>query len=297
MELHQLRIFVTVADTQNLTQGARRLYLTPSAVSAHIKALEDELGVPLFVRTARGMALTDHGTRLKASAEAVLLAARALQQQATTLRPQLLGHLRCGRNAAPSFLRVAAVVQAMHEAHPGIVLDWVASSSGAIIEELRQGTMDAGYIFGPPPTSTLTTHCLGLAEVVIAAPRQWETQLVAATWADLAQLPWISSDGYCPFQTLTDALFQQRGLQYRRIAQTNDDLTKTALIAAGVGVAMLERSEAEQAELVIWDTAPMHCALHLAYSTARQDAPAVQALRAAVLQVWGGEERVLGRHA
>src|SRR5262249_40951923 len=147
--------------------------------------------------------------------------------------------------------------------------DWVASSSGAIIEELRQGTMDAGYIFGPPPTPALTAHYLGLAEVVIAAPRQWATQMATADWADLAQLPWISSDGYCPFQTLTDALFQQHGLQYHRITQSNDDLTKTELVAAGVGVAMLERSEAEQAQLVIWNTTPMHCALHFAYSTRR----------------------------
>jgi DNA-binding transcriptional LysR family regulator len=288
MELQQLRIFVTVAETQNLTRGAQRLYMAPSAVSAHIKALEDELGVVLFARTARGMALTDHGTRLKASAEAVLQAADALLQHATTLRPQLLGHLRCGGNAAPSFLRLAAVVQAMREAHPGIVLDWVASSSGAIIAELCQGTMDAGYIFGPSPTPALTAHYLGLAEVVIAAPRQWVTQMAGATWADLAQLPWISSDGYCPFQTLTDALFHQRGLQYHRIAQTNDDVTKVALVAAGVGMAMLERREAEHAHLVIWDTAPMHCALHFAYSTARQGDQVMQALRTAVTQVWEG---------
>jgi DNA-binding transcriptional LysR family regulator len=100
-------------------------------------------------------------------------------------------------------------------------------------------------------------------------------------------MPWISSDGYCPFQTLTDALFQQRGLQYRRIAQTNDDGTKAELVAAGVGVTMLERSEAEQAQLVIWDTTPLHCALHFAYSTARHSDPLVQAVRTAVLQVWG----------
>jgi len=288
MELHQLRIFVTVADTKNLTKGAQRLYMTPSSVSAQIKALEDALGVALFVRTARGMELTDRGARLKASAEEVLHAARTLLQHATALRSQLVGRLRCGLNASPSFLRVAALVQSLHDVHPALVLDWVASSSGAIIEELRQGTMDTGYIFGPSPTPALTAHYLGLAEVVIAAPRQWAPHIASADWADLAQLPWISSDGYCPFQTLTDVLFQQRGLQYRHIAQTNDDLTKAELVAAGVGVAMLERREAEQAQLVIWGTAPMHCALHFAYSTTRYNDPLVQALYTAVMQVWGG---------
>lgn len=290
MELHQLRIFVTIADLKNLTRGAQRLYITPSTASAHLKALEDELGVVLFVRTAQGMELTEPGRRLKANAEEVLHATAALLQHATALRAQRVGSLRCGINASPSLLRVAALVQALQDMHPGIVLDWVASSSGAIIEALHQGTMDAGYIFGPPPTPTLTAHYLGLVEVVIAAPRQWAPQIAAADWADLARLPWVSSDGYCPFQTLTDALFQQRALQYHRIAQTNDDSTKAELVAAGVGITMLERSEAEQAQLVIWDTAPMHCALHFTYRTARQDDPLVQALRTAVLQVWGGRE-------
>ncbi len=75
MDLHQLRIFVTVAAEKNLTRGAQRLYMTPPTVSAHIKALEDELGVTLFVSTAKGMQLTDNGRLLYAKAEHTLQAA------------------------------------------------------------------------------------------------------------------------------------------------------------------------------------------------------------------------------
>ncbi len=62
MELHHLRTFVAVAEESSVTQAALRLYMTPPTVSGHVKALEDELGVALFERTARGMTLPTSAT-------------------------------------------------------------------------------------------------------------------------------------------------------------------------------------------------------------------------------------------
>lgn len=290
VELHQLRIFVMVAEEHNLTRGAQRLYMTPPTVSAHIKALEDELGVQLFVRTSRGMALTEQGKLLKARAEHTLQAAHALVQQAAALQTQVVGHARCGLNTSPGFLRIGRVVQYLQEAYPQLTLAFLASSSGNIVEGLVQGSMEGGYIFGASPSALLTTHYLDLAEVVIAAPRQWAARLAMADWQDLAQLPWISSEGYCPFETLAETLFQQRCLPYKRLVVSSDDGTKAELVAAGVGVALLERSEvvhgAQAERMTIWRTAPMQCALHFAYATQRQHEPLIVALRRAVLQAW-----------
>jgi DNA-binding transcriptional LysR family regulator len=291
MELHHLRIFVVVAEEMNLTRGAQRLYMTPPTVSAHIKALEEELGVQLFVRMPHGMSLTEKGKLLKIKAEQTLQAAQEVVNHATALQSQLIGRLRCGLNASPGWLRVAPLVQHMQEVWPGLELELIACSSGSIIDALHQGTMDAGYIFGASPSRSMITHCLGMAEVVVAAPSQWKTRLVDADWVDLAQLPWIGSDGYCPFETLTDDLFRQRGLQYHRVVRSHDEGTKAELVIAGVGLAMLERSEAEQAQtagrMTIWAPVPLHCPLHFAYLTKRQDDPLIRALRTGVMQVWG----------
>ena len=61
MELYHLRTFVTVAEEGHLTRASERLFTSQPAVSAHIKALEEELGVTLFDRTPRGMQLTPAG--------------------------------------------------------------------------------------------------------------------------------------------------------------------------------------------------------------------------------------------
>lgn len=289
MDLHHLRIFVTVAEEKNLTRGAQRLLMTPPTVSAHIKALEDELGVTLFVRTSKGMELTDKGKLLKTRAEHTLQAAQDLKNHATSLQKQLLGDIRLGLNASPQFLQVGALVQTMRQTYPGITLNLLASSSGNIIEALIQGTMDAGYIFGLPPASEIATQYLGDAEVVIAVPRQWATRLAQAQWQDLAQLPWISSDGYCAFEALTALLFQERGLRHQRVVQSHDEATKAELVAAGVGIAMLERSEAEQEQyaerIALWNPAPLTCPLYFAMLRSRQTEPLLGAVHAAVMQL------------
>jgi DNA-binding transcriptional LysR family regulator len=292
VDLHQLRIFVVVAEEQNLTKGAQRLYMTPPTVSAHLKTLEDELGVDLFVRTPKGMVLTDKGKLLKEKAEATLQAAQALIDHAADLQSQVMGRLRCGLNTSPSFLRLAPLVLHLQATAPGIDLELIGSSSGRIIEGLQRGSLDAGYIFGAPPCASIAAHYLGTGEVVIAAPGQWAERLAAADWSDLTQLPWIGTDGYCPFESLTADLFQQRGLAYHHVVHSHDEPTKTELVAAGVGLAMLERSEAEEARqtgrLMIWETDTLYCDLYFAYLTKRRDEPLIKVLHTAVRHVWEG---------
>lgn len=72
MEIYQLRTFLTVARLGHLTRAAERLHVSQSAVSKQIKALEDELGVILFVRTSTGTSLTKSGQLLLPQAEKTL---------------------------------------------------------------------------------------------------------------------------------------------------------------------------------------------------------------------------------
>ena len=75
MELYQLRSFLAVAELGHLTRAAERLHVSQPALSAQIKALEDELSVVLFERGAAGMTLTAAGRQLLPEAERVVAAA------------------------------------------------------------------------------------------------------------------------------------------------------------------------------------------------------------------------------
>ena len=77
MDLYQLRTFLTVAEEGHLTRAAEKLFTSQPAVSTHIRVLEEELGVQLFERSAKGMTLTAQGTALREHARRIVDATQA----------------------------------------------------------------------------------------------------------------------------------------------------------------------------------------------------------------------------
>jgi DNA-binding transcriptional LysR family regulator len=290
MDLQQLRTFVIVAEEKSVTKAAKRLFLTPPSVSAHIKTLEAELGIQLFVRTSTGMEITAQGGLLKAKAEQALQAAQEVQQHAAALQEQLCGTVRFGLNATPHLLRVAPIVRQIQTRYPEITIAFEASVSGKILTALREHTLDLGYVFGPIPTDTMKGHCVCVVDLVVAVPKRWEERVPPGNWEALAALPWIMADAYCPFQDLVEQHFAKRGLDYRRVVQASDEATKLELVSTGVGLALLEYNEASAAvgegKLVVWETEALPCTLSLTYAKEREHEPLIQTVIQEVLQVW-----------
>src|SRR3972149_11363459 len=105
MELYQLRALAAVADPGQRTRAAERLHLSQPALSAQIKALEEELEVRLFERTPNGMQATRAGRELLAHGEKVLAAAEALRQAARAVRGEAAGGVRTRPRRAPQRTR------------------------------------------------------------------------------------------------------------------------------------------------------------------------------------------------
>src|SRR5882672_107397 len=106
MELYQLKTFVAIAQEGSLTRAAERVFTSAPAVSAQLRALEDELGVKLFERTTRGMALTPAGSGLLDEAERTLASAMRIRSAADQIRGAAQGAVRFGTIADPVALRL-----------------------------------------------------------------------------------------------------------------------------------------------------------------------------------------------
>jgi DNA-binding transcriptional LysR family regulator len=299
MDLNQLRTFIAVCEAQNVTKAAQRLYMTPPSVSAHIKALEEALNVRLFERTSKGMELTPKGAILREKAEQTLQAAQALVNYATELQAYLMGKLTIGLNALPRVLQVGPLTHTLREAAPGIELHFTQSVTGRIIADLQHGRLDIGYLFGPVVEPSLRVQPVSTVRLVVAMPSAWAAAVQAADWSGLADLPWIYADLDCPFQTMTDQLFAQRGLVYQQAVVSADDATKCELVQAGVGITLLEETEAKEAaqagRLAIWAGEPIGCELSFACLTSRAEEPLIKAGLAALAAVWRVDSQVDGR--
>ena len=142
MELYQLKTFVAIAQEKSLTRAAERVYTSPPAVSAQIKALEDELGVKLFDRTSRGMVLTEPGTRLLEEAERTLASAGRMRAAAAQLRGAAQGVVRFGTVSDPIALRLGNVLVSLAERHPQITLQLHQGLSANMLLALQRGELD-----------------------------------------------------------------------------------------------------------------------------------------------------------
>jgi len=120
MELYQLRTFLTVAEEQSLTRAADRLHISQPSVSTHIKALEEELGLALFIRTPKGMILSQQGVLIKSKAESALRAVEGVRRQADQLKKNITGVARVGLNIDAQYLRASDLLAVLHRRFPGL---------------------------------------------------------------------------------------------------------------------------------------------------------------------------------
>lgn len=290
MELYHLRTFITVAQEQNLTRAAQKLFTSPPSVSAHIKALEQELNVELFIRTPRGMHLTDAGETLKQKAQHTLSAADDFLNSAQTICDQPSGCVRFGINIPPELLQISTLVENTRNQYPHVTLEFISSVTQLITEALQDRTLDVGYIYGDPTSDAIKTHHIMTNELVIAGPAKWAKKINNASWKDLAALPWICDPYYCPFQIIAGKMFEERGLTCKKVMSISDDATRLELIKGGIGMSVIEKRLAENSDqIVIWKTDPFFCDLNFAYPKARADEPLIGAITEKVIDLWQTE--------
>lgn len=137
MELYQLKTFVKVADEGNLTRASEALFTSQPAISGQIKALEEGLGIQLFIRSSKGMLLTPAGRKLYQQARVTLDAAEQMKRQAQSLQNELVGELRIGMHTDYDFLRLGELYHSISRQYPALVSHFLQSSSATVIRELR----------------------------------------------------------------------------------------------------------------------------------------------------------------
>jgi DNA-binding transcriptional LysR family regulator len=117
MELYHLKTIITVAEEGHLTRAAQRLNTSQPAVSAHIKNLEEELGLRLFTRTPKGMRLTEEGSVLRIRAAEALSMIDTIRDEAGELKAEVTGTLKLGLHIDPRYLRIDCLLSHLQRIH------------------------------------------------------------------------------------------------------------------------------------------------------------------------------------
>jgi len=149
VDLRRLRHFSELADTLSFRDAARRVHLTQPALTRSIASLEQELGVQLFDRDKRHVALTDAGARLLGPARELLAGADTLQRTARELTAAPGPELRVGLYG-PGLAQLAPrIVEAFLTRHPDVHVRVEHEPWGSDVEALRRGVIDIALVRAP----------------------------------------------------------------------------------------------------------------------------------------------------
>lgn len=291
MELYHLRTFVTVAEEGHLTRAAERLFTSQPAISAHVKALEEELGVALFDRTPKGMQLTAAGRQLLERAQRTLAAAGDLLDEAKAMQDELVGEVLIGLNTDARFSRVIDTQRAISEAHPQLATIFMSGSSEANLPALRTGKMDAGFVGGIFDDPALEKLKVAEEALVVAVPVGLRGRFDEADVSELARQPWIHTSPNCPHYRVMSRLFDAAGCEPRRVvvAEQEDALLDMVCAGVGLGIVRAEKVAAiaeREGSIYALDLALTPNPLYLAYARKRANDPLIQAVLTAMRQVW-----------
>ena len=142
-------IFYTVAKCKNISGAARELFISQPAISKAIARLEQNLGSTLFLRSSRGVKLTEAGELLYGQVERAFSAISQGEQQLMRMQKLGIGHLTLGASATLCKYVLLPILQPFVRENPHIQISISCQSSYETIEALEKGSIDIGLIGGP----------------------------------------------------------------------------------------------------------------------------------------------------
>ena len=226
MRLSQIQDFIAIADHGSVRAGAKARQVSAPALTKSLRALEDELYVPLLTRTGRGVVLTRYGTAFLHRAELIANEARKATEEMALMLGGRGSSLSIGATGGPAYALLPGALKQFQTLHPGVQVNLESGIYSARSTKLRSGDMDMAI--SPVPDEGvgpgLTSEPLYRNDSVIAA-HPLHPLRHAHTLAELADAEWLLTGQSLkgPGSAIVDA-FESRGMAPPRIALRCDNL-------------------------------------------------------------------------
>ena len=217
-----LRYFLEVARNGSVNQAAQRLHVAASAVSRQLGKLEDSLGVVLFERQARGMALTEAGARLLAHATEHDAQAGELVEQLKGLSAEEALHVRvaCTEGFGPSFMPL--VMSSFRQTHPEVRLQLLVAGPQEVSALVSRGEVDLALKYSMAPEKGLQVLHSAIAPIYAIMPAQHPlARQRSVSVADVLRYPLLLGASSTTGRQLFDLSCAVQGLRYAPAVESN----------------------------------------------------------------------------
>ena len=284
MEVRQLQIFRTLAEELNFTRTAVRVHTVQSNVTAQIKSLEEELGVPLFDRLGRRVVLTEAGRRFQPFAEQAL-AAMEQGQLAVRVGAEPSGPLRIGAPESVLTYRLPPVVRAFRKRFPYVELVFAPYSEASLLFKLESGRFDLAIHMADGPLS-LSLEAIRLRTervFLVVEPGHPLVSLPTVKPSDLAGQALLLTEAGCGYRLKLDRILAMQNIRPGNVTEFSSVEAIKQCVAAGMGLALLPAisvaRELRQNRLksLHWAGPALDIATHVLWHKDKWISPAMQA--------------------
>lgn len=213
IHLDYYRVFREVAACKSISKAARKLYISQSAVSQSIQQLEKQLGMTLFLRTAKGVQLTGEGQLLEEYASSALALLEAAEEKLTAVKNLSYGTLKIGASDTISRYLLPRL-ERFSRLYPEIRLQIVNRTTMEALALLKSGTVDIAFLNLPVIDNEITIEpYLEVQDIFVAAKgSQWERQTPYSP-EELAALPLILLERKSNSRVYVEDWFAEKGLR------------------------------------------------------------------------------------
>ncbi|WP_408051403.1 LysR family transcriptional regulator [Streptomyces sp. HO565] len=242
MDLQQMRYVLAVAETASFTRAAERCHIVQSALSHQVARLEKELGARLFERTSRRVRLTAAGEAFLPAARQALEAAERARAEVAAATGEIRGRLTVGSIPTVAAVDLPAVLRDYRRRFPQVRISLRAGSSERLVEQVRDGTLDAAFLGVQPGFRLEGVHDEELAHgrhVAVVAP---DHPLAAEDEVDLQLL---AGEVFVDFaegsaaRAQSDQAFAAAGLRREVTFEVSGVELMVRMVRHGLGIALL----------------------------------------------------------
>lgn len=239
MQLRHLRYFVKIVEAGSFSRAAATIPVAQPALSQQIAALEDELGVVLLQRSARGVRPTPAGAALYAEATSILSQMARIPQIVQSLGGEMQGVVRIGMSSTLASFLAGELMSTCKATLPKVSLRFISGASGLLSSRIRDSSLDLALVFEDEPFTGFVRKPLFRQRLFVVGSRKAGRRPTRMRAEQLADMPLILPAQPNIARNLIDRVFLHAGIAARVVAETETFSEMLAAVQAGVGNTIL----------------------------------------------------------
>ena len=265
LDYRKLEAFCKVYELQSFSRAGKELFLSQPTISAHVSALESELGVPLLDRMGRVVLPTEAGSILYRHAKDAFSSLDVARAEIAQLNDEVSGKIIIGGSTIPAHYLLPGIMSKYMLAHTDVDVELKVADSEAIIRQLSDGDLSIGVVGAFKNDPELTFTPIVDDELVVIASPAFLSSDTALSAKNLSDYSWVMRErGSGTRAAFADAL-AQKGVELRKlpsVVQVESTNAVIQFVKAGIGLSITSRlavaAEVERGELVIVPLSDLH---------------------------------------